>query len=113
MIKLDEKHIKTLLLTLLYQFPIYFIHSEREMDKKYPDVLLLERSPFAVKHQHLIELKYAKKSDSAAGWEAKQQEGIAQVQGYLQLPAIAVPKLSVWLMLTDSERVEIQRIRLE
>ena len=84
LIKLDEKHIKTLLLTLLYQFPIYFIHSEREMDRKYPDVLLLERSPFAVKHQHLIELKYAKKGDGAAGWEAKQQEGVAQVQAYLQ-----------------------------
>ncbi|MFZ1345081.1 PD-(D/E)XK nuclease domain-containing protein [Thiothrix eikelboomii] len=114
LIQLDEKHIKTLLLTLLYQFPIYFIHSEREMDKKYPDVLLLERSPFAVKHQHLIELKYAKKSDGAAGWAAKQQEGITQVQGYLQLPTIAaLPKLSAWLMLTDSERVEIQRIRLK
>ncbi len=108
LIKLDEKHIKTLLLTLLYQFPIYFIHSEREMDKKYPDVLLLERSPFAVKHQHLIELKYAKKGDGAAGWEAKKQEGIAQVQGYLQLPAIAaLPKLKAWLMLTDGERVEV------
>jgi hypothetical protein len=108
LIKLDEKHIKTLLLTLLYQFPIYFIHSEREMDKKYPDVLLLERSPFAVKHQHLIELKYAKKGDGAAGWEATKQEGIAQLQAYLQLPAIAaLPKLSAWLMLTDSEQVEV------
>lgn len=111
LIKLDEKHLKTLLLTLLYQFPIYFIHSEREMDKKYPDVLLLERSPFAVKHQHLIELKYAKKGDGAAGWEAKKQEGIAQVQGYLQLPAIAaLPKLKVWLMLTDGERVDVTGI---
>lgn len=79
-----------------------------------PDVLLLERSPFAVKHQHLIELKYVKKGDGAAGWEAKKQEGITQVQGYLQLPTIAaLPKLSAWLMLTDSERVEIQRVRLD
>ncbi len=111
LIKLDEKHIKTLLLTLLYQFPIYFIQSEREVDKKYPDVLLIERSPFAVKHQHLIELKYAKKGDGAAGWEEKKQEGIAQVQGYLQLPNVAaMPKLSAWLMLTDCERVEVVKI---
>lgn len=111
LIKLDEKHIKTLLLTLLYQFPIYFIHSEREMGRKYPDVLLLERSPFAVNHQHLIELKYAKKGDGEPGWETKKQEGIAQVQGYLQLPTIAaLPKLSAWLMLTDSERVEVFKL---
>ncbi len=108
MVKLDEKHIKTLLLTLLYQFPVYFIHSEREMGRKYPDVLLVERSPFAVNHQHLIELKYAKKGDGVAGWEAKKQEGIQQVQGYLQLPEIAaLPKLSAWLMLTDGERVDV------
>ena len=111
MIKLDEKHIKTLLLTLLYQFPIYFIQSEREMDKKYPDVLLVERSPFAVNHQHLIELKYAKKGDGEAGWKAKKQEGIEQVQGYLQLPSIAaMPKLRAWLMLTDGERVEVMAV---
>jgi hypothetical protein len=104
--KMDEKHIKTLLLTLLYQSPVYFIQSEREMHHKYPDILLMERSPFAVKHQHLIELKYAKKGDGEKGWEAKRQEGVTQVQGYLQLPEIAaLPKLSAWVLLTDSERV--------
>ena len=110
LIKLDEKHIKTLLLTLLYQFPIYFIQSEREMGRKYPDVMLIERSPFAVKHQHLIELKYAKKGDGDSAWEAKRLEGIAQVQGYLQLPAIAaLPKLSAWLLVTDGERIGVYK----
>jgi hypothetical protein len=37
--------IKTILLALLHQSPAYFILSEREMDKKYPDILLLERNP--------------------------------------------------------------------
>ena len=64
---MDEKHVKTLLLTLLYQVSFYFIQSEREMNHKYPDILLLERSPFVVHHQHLIELKYAKKSDKEKG----------------------------------------------
>jgi hypothetical protein len=107
-IKLDEKHIKTLLLTLLFQFPVYFIQSEREMGRKYPDVLLVKRSPFDVNYQHLIELKYSKKGDGEASWEAKKQEGIEQVQGYLQLPEIAAMRnLKAWLMLTDGERVEV------
>lgn len=109
---MDEKHVKTLLLTLLYQVSFYFIQSEREMNHKYPDVLLLERSPFTVNYQHLIELKYAKKSDKEKGWEAKRQEGIAQVQGYLQLPDIAaLPKLSAWVLLADGERVEVVKIQ--
>ncbi|OQX02302.1 MAG: AAA family ATPase, partial [Thiothrix lacustris] len=68
---LDEEHIKTILLALLYQSPAYFILSEREMDKKYPDIMLLERSPYQVNYQHLIELKYCKKGDKQAGWEAQ------------------------------------------
>ncbi len=108
---LDEEHIKTILLALLYQSPAYFIQSEREMNRKYPDILLLERSPYKVNYQHLIELKYSKKGDKDKGFAAKRQEGIAQVQGYLQLPAIAaLPKLSAWLLVTDGERVMVEQV---
>ncbi|QTR45736.1 AAA family ATPase [Thiothrix litoralis] len=108
---LDEEHIKTILLALLYQSPAYFILSEREMDKKYPDILLLERNPYQVNFQHLIELKYNKKGDGDKGWEAKKQEGIQQVQGYLQLPSIAaLNNLSAWLIVTDTQRVEVLRL---
>jgi hypothetical protein len=108
---MDEKHVKTLALTLLYQSSVYFIQSEREMNHKYPDILLLERSPFAVKHQHLIELKYSKKSDKEAGWAEKQRQGIEQVQGYLQLSSVAaLDKLSAWVLLADGERVEVIKV---
>jgi hypothetical protein len=109
---MDEKHVKVLLLTLLYQTQIYFIQSERELNRKYPDILLLERNPIAVPYQHLIELKYSKKSDKEAGWAAKKQEGIAQVQGYLQLPEIAKLKsLAAWVLVTDGEQIEALRIQ--
>ena len=68
---MDEKHVKVLLLTLLYQTSVYFIQSEREMNRKYPDIMLLERSPIVVDHQHLIELKYSKQSDGEAGWASQ------------------------------------------
>ena len=105
---MNEQHIKTILLTLLYQSPVYFIQSERELNRRYPDVMLLERSPYEVKHQHLIELKYSKKRDKEKGWQAKREEGIQQVQGYLQLAEVmALPKLSAWLLISDGERVEV------
>lgn len=104
--KMDEQHLKTLLLTLLYQFPVYFIQSEREMNRKYPDIMLLERSPYKVKFQHLIELKYAKKGEGEKGWKAKQQEGIEQVQGYLLLPEIMKLKyLKAWVVVSDGEQL--------
>ena len=109
-LKMDEKHLKVILLTLLYQTQIYFIHSEREMGHKYPDILLLERNPLKVPFQHLVELKYCKKGDKPAGWEAKKQEGITQVQGYLQLPEVAqLRDLAAWVLVTDGEIVEVLR----
>ena len=108
---MDEKHIKSILLTLLYQSPVYFIQSEREMSRRYPDILLLERSPYIVKHQHLIELKYTKKSHKKAGWLAKREEGVKQVNAYLALPTVAaLSKLSAWVLVTDGERVEVLNI---
>ncbi|EIJ33939.1 ATP-binding protein [Thiothrix nivea] len=109
---MDEKHLKTLLLTLLYQNPVYFIQSERKLNQRYPDILLLERSPFVVNHQHLIELKYAKKSGGEAAWKYKREQGVQQVQGYLQLPEVAaLAKLSAWLVLTDGEQVEAAKVK--
>ena len=82
------------------------------MNHRYPDILLLERSPYAVPHQHLIELKYAKKSEGVKGWEAKREEGVAQVQGYLSVPEIsALPKLSAWVVLTDSEQLNVVKVQ--
>ena len=105
--RMDEKHLKTLLLALLFQSPAYFIQSERELNRHYPDISLLERSPYKVTYQHLIELKYAKKSGKTALWEAKRAEGIAQVQGYWQLPEIAkLRNLSAWVFVTDGEQLE-------
>ena len=110
-LKMDEKHIKVLLLTLIYQTQIYFVQSEREMNRRYPDILLLERNPLKVPYQHLIELKYCKKTEKSAGWESKKQEGIVQVQGYLPLPDITkLRDLAAWVLITDGETVEIVRV---
>lgn len=114
-IRLDEKHIKTLVLTLLYQSPVYFIQSEPELNRHYPDILLLERSPYEVKHQHLIELKYCKQSERKKSpniWQQKLDEGIEQVENYMQLADVKVlPKLSAWIVLTDRSEVLVQSVK--
>lgn len=112
--QMDEKHLKVLLVTLLYQSSAYFIKSEPEVNHKYPDILLLERSPYQVKHQHLIELKYCKKSERKKHphlWDDKRAEGIQQVQGYQQLPDIQIlEKLSCWVIVTDGEEVVAEQV---
>lgn len=105
--KMDEKHIKAVILTLLYRSEVYYIKSEPEISNKYPDILLLERNPFKVDHQFLFELKYYKKKDGLQGRQAKKAEGLEQVRGYLRLPEIKdLKKLKACVLLTNGSEIE-------
>ncbi|WLE99167.1 MAG: AAA family ATPase [Candidatus Electrothrix communis] len=105
--RMDEKHIKAVILTLLYQSEVYFIRSEAEVNNRYPDILLLERKPVEVRYQFLFELKYSKKKDGAKGLEEKRIEGIEQIRGYQALADIKrLPKLQSYLLLTDGTEIE-------
>ncbi|CAK8713641.1 AAA-ATPase-like domain-containing protein [Candidatus Electrothrix laxa] len=105
---MDEKHIKAIILTLLYQSKAYYIKSEAEINRRYPDILLLERNPIRVNHQILLELKYSKKSRGPEEWKKKKDEGIRQVQEYLLLEDIRkMEKLKAFLLVTDGSEVEV------
>ncbi len=105
---MDEKHIKTLILTLLYQSKVYYIKSEPEVNKRYPDILLLERNPTKVNYQFLFELKYCKKKDGERGWQKKKEEGIRQVEEYLRLEEIqGLTQLKAYLLVTDGSALEV------
>ncbi|MDU9047623.1 MAG: AAA family ATPase [Candidatus Electrothrix sp. Rat3] len=104
---MDEKHIKVIVLTLLYQSKAYYIKSEPEMNKRYPDILLLERNPIKANHQFLFELKYCKKKDGNRAWRKKKEEGIRQVEEYLRLEEIqGLRNLKSYLLLTDGSELE-------
>jgi hypothetical protein len=104
---MDEKHIKAVILTLLYQSEVYFIRSEPEINNRYPDIMLLERNPFKVEHQFLFELKYSKKKDGEKGWREKKEQGVRQIREYLGLEDIlCLPKLKSYLLLTNGSDVE-------
>ncbi|MBL0708032.1 MAG: PD-(D/E)XK nuclease domain-containing protein, partial [Sulfurimonas sp.] len=104
-----EKHFQTLVLTLLNITDFYFIQSEGEYNKKYIDIMLLERNPFEVDFQYLFELKWAKKKDN--DYEDKKKEGIVQIKGYLQLPAIkSLKNLQSYLIISNGEKLEIVEV---
>ena len=110
---MDEKHIKAIILTLLYQSKAYYIKSEAEVNNRYPDIMLLERNPIKVNHQFLLELKYSKKSAGKQGWQKKKAEGIAQVEEYLQLKEIReLQNLKAYLLLTNGTELEVIRVKI-
>jgi hypothetical protein len=105
--RMDEKHIKSILLTMLYSVDAYFIKSEPEYEGKYPDIMLLFRSPYKLKYQFLFELKYYKKS-KPKDRETKIKEGKEQIEGYLKIKEIMeLESLRSYLIISDGREVEV------
>lgn len=85
LIKMDEKNIKMILLTLLGVDSTYFIKSEDENNKVYVDIMLKRKIQFKdiTKFQWIIELKYIKESDKNT-LEKVKEEGLNQLKGYAE-----------------------------
>ncbi len=109
-IKFSEKHLKVVVLTLLNISKLYFVKSEYETEKKYVDLLLLERLPFPVNYQYAIELKYLPK-ERANEVENLKEQAILQLKGYLQSPELQQLtnlKALIWIVVGDDlEMVEL------
>jgi hypothetical protein len=103
----NEKHFHVITLALCSFAEFYFIDSQPEKNNKYPDILLVGRDP-KVPNNYLFELKWAKNRDDK---EAMKREGIAQVEGYLELDKIkSIPKLRSFLLLGSKDGVEFVEI---
>ncbi|MBF0103183.1 MAG: AAA family ATPase [Desulfobacterales bacterium] len=81
--KFNEKYVKVILIALIRLSNLYYVKSEPEINRKYPDIMLLYRPPFFPNYQFVIELKYLKKSEAALLKDTT-QAAITQLTGYLQ-----------------------------
>jgi len=99
----NEKHFHVITLSLLSFAEFYFIDSQPEKNRKIPDIMLIGRDE-KVPNNYLFELKWKKDKDS---YETIKQEGIEQVQGYLELDKVkAIPKLRSYLLIGSKDGVE-------
>jgi hypothetical protein len=63
-IKYGEKHLKTLMIGLLFPFELYLIHSEYETESIYPDIFIERIPQVKINYEIVIELKYVKKENA-------------------------------------------------
>jgi hypothetical protein len=99
----NEKYFHVVTLSLLSFGDFYFIDSQPEKNRKYPDILLIGRDE-RVPNNYLFELKWVKDRDN---YEAKKSEGINQVKAYLELDSIkAIPKLRSFVLVGSKSGVE-------
>ena len=103
----DEKYFQVISLALLSFAEFYFIDSQPEKNRKYPDILLIGRDD-RVPNNYLFELKWKKDNDS---YSYIKKEGIKQVNGYLKLDKIkSIPKLRSYLLIGSKDGVEFVKV---
>ena len=87
LIKFDEKYIKLIFYCIAMNIKIYSTKSEMEVNRNYPDVLLIPRDRTKGYKAIMVEFKYLKKGEKAK-LEDKQKEAREQIERYTQFDDI-------------------------
>ena len=87
LIKFDEKYIKLIFYCIAMTMPIYSTRSEMEVNRNYPDILLVPRDRTKGYKAIMVEFKYLKKGDIAK-LEDKQKEAREQIGRYSEFEDI-------------------------
>ena len=81
LIKFDEKYIKLIFYCIAMNMNIYSTKSEMEVNRNYPDILLVPRDSSKGYKAVMVEFKYIKKGE-VAKLEDKQKEAKEQIERY-------------------------------
>lgn len=87
-----EKHLQTLMVGLLFPYESYFIHSEYESRRGYPDIFLEKMPGRPAKYEIVLELKYVKKS-KAETLPVVLAEAKAQLKEYMSSERFSRPEV--------------------
>ena len=87
LIKFDKKYIKLIFYCIAMNMPLYSVKSEMEVNRNYPDILLVPRDKTKGYKAIMVEFKYLKKGETAK-LEDKQKEAREQIERYSQFDDI-------------------------
>ena len=79
--KFDEKYVKLIFFCIAMNLKIFRLKSEMEVQRKYPDILLIPKDQSKEYKGVMIEFKYLKKEE-AGKLEEKQEEAKKQIKEY-------------------------------
>ena len=108
LIKLEEKHIKMIMMSFLSITQAYIPYSELEMNKGYSDIVLVPDTRYGVKNSQIWELKYIKEKEDP---QEKIEEAKEQIKRYEQDEKFqrlaAGTTIFKYIILAYKDRIEI------
>ena len=110
LIKFDEKYIKLIFYCIAMTLSIYSTKSEMEVNRNYPDILLVPRDRTKGYKAIMVEFKYIKKGETAK-LEDKQKEAKEQIERYSEFDDIKdIEGLRKYTIVVAGSEIYVQEI---
>ena len=109
-VKFDEKYVKLIFYCIMMNLNLYRIKSEMEVQRKYPDLLLIPKQKPEEYYAVMIEFKYLKKEEKIK-LEEKQKEAKEQIKEYSEFEEIkSLQKLRKYTVVAVNDEIYIEEI---
>ena len=108
--RFDEKYVKLIFYCIAMNLKIFRLKSEMEVQRKYPDILLIPRDQSKGYNAVMIEFKYLKKGEEGKLQE-KQEEARKQIVEYAEFEEIkAIEKLSKYTVVAVNDKLYVEKV---
>ena len=108
--RFDEKYIKLIFYCISMNLKIYTVKSELEVQREYPDILLVPRDRSKGYNSVMLEFKYLKKGEES-NLKEKQKEAKEQILKYSNYDEIKdIEKLNKYTVVAVNDKVYVEKI---
>ena len=108
--RFDEKYVKLIFYCIVKNLKVYFIKSEMEVQRKYPDILIIPKDREKGYYAIMIEFKYLKKGEKDK-LEEKQKGAKEQIQEYSKFEEIkSIQKLRRYTVVAVNDELYIEEV---
>ena len=108
--RFDEKYVKLIFYCIAMNLKIYRVKSEMEVEREYPDLVLIPRDRSKGYNAIMIEFKYLKKEETNK-IEEKQKEAEGQIKRYSSYEELKdIEKMNKYTVVVVNDRVEYKKI---
>ena len=109
-VKFDEKYVKLIFYCISMNFKVYRLKSEMEVQRKYPDILLIPKDRSKNYKAVMIEFKYLKKEEESKLQE-KQEEAKKQIEEYAEMEEIKeIPNMNKYTIVAVNDKLYVENI---
>ena len=109
--RFDEKYVKLIFYCIAMNLKIFTVKSELEVEREYPDIVLIPRDRKKGYNAIMVEFKYLKKNEENKV-EEKQKEAREQIERYSNTQEMKdIEKMNKYTIVVVNDKVNVEKIK--